>query len=141
MNASAIHTDHGFGRHYLEMVVVMFVGMGLLALPAQWATDAALPGVDPDDPALMLARMGATMTLPMIPWMRWRGHGWRACLEMATAMLVPTLAAIALVAAGAVEDIGALMLIEHVAMLAAMFAVMFARPDEYPRGGGAHGVG
>jgi hypothetical protein len=134
MNASTVDTNHRFARHYLEMVVVMFVGMGILALPAEWATDAALPGVEGDDPTLMLARMAATMILPMIPWMRWRGHGWQACLEMTVAMAVPALAAIALLEAGAVEDIGVLMLIEHVAMLAAMFAVMWARPDEYRRG-------
>ncbi|HYG95828.1 MAG TPA: hypothetical protein VD741_01855 [Solirubrobacterales bacterium] len=123
--------NRNFLRHYAEMVIVMLVGMGLLALPAQWATDALLPGVDGDDTTLMLARMAATMTLPMIPWMRWRGHGWRPCLEMAAAMLVPALGVIALFEAGAVEGVGLLMTIEHVAMFAAMFLVMVARPDEY----------
>src|SRR5215218_2184796 len=102
-----------FARHYLEMVVVMFVGMALLALPAQWATDALWPGVDGDDTTLMLARMGATMTLPMIPWMRWRGHGWQPSLEMAAAMIVPAIGVVA------------------------MLAVMIARPDEYSHA--AHG--
>ena len=69
-----------FARHYLEMVVVMFVGMGLLALPARWAWAGA--GLDTADTAGMLIRMGVTMTLPMIPWMLWRGHGMRPTLEM-----------------------------------------------------------
>jgi hypothetical protein len=120
-----------FARHYLEMVVVMFVGMGLLAMPAQWATDALWPGVDGDDTTLMLARMGATMTLPMIPWMRWRGHGWQPSLEMAAAMVVPAIGVIALLEAGVVESVGLLMTLEHVAMFVGMFAVMIARPDEY----------
>ena len=30
-----------FVRHYVEMVVVMFLGMGVLALPARWAVGAA----------------------------------------------------------------------------------------------------
>jgi hypothetical protein len=90
-----------------------------------------LPGVDDDDPTLMLARMAATMTLPMIPWMRWRGHGWRPCSEMATAMIAPALAVIALFEAGIVESVWLLMTIEHVAMLIAMFLAMIARPDEY----------
>jgi len=114
----------------------MFVGMGVLALPAQWATDRLWPGVDGDDPTLMLGRMAATMTLPMIPWMRWRGHGWRPCLEMAAAMVVPALAVIALLEAGIVEGIGVLMTIEHVAMLVAMLLVMLARPNEYSHGEG-----
>lgn len=120
-----------FARHYAEMVVVMLVGMGLLAMPAQWATDALWPDVDGDDTTLMLARMGVTMTLPMIPWMRWRGHGWRPTLEMAAAMIVPAIGVIALLEAGVMEGVGLLMTIEHVAMFAAMFVVMIARPDEY----------
>jgi hypothetical protein len=120
-----------FLRHYLEMVVVMLVGMGLLALPAQWVTDALWPDVSADDPTLMLARMAVTMTLPMVPWMRWRGHGWRPCLEMAAAMIVPALAVIALLEAGIVEGVGLLMTIEHAAMFIAMFLVMLARTHEY----------
>jgi hypothetical protein len=120
-----------FARHYLEMVVVMFVGMGVLTLPAQWATDAVWPDVDGDDPTLMLARMAATMTLPMIPWMRWRGHGWRPSLEMAAAMVVPAMGVVALLETGVLEDVGLLMLVEHVVMFAAMFVVMIVRPEEY----------
>jgi hypothetical protein len=126
-----------FARHYVEMVVVMFVGMGLLALPAQWATDLALPGVDGDDTTLMLARMGATMTLPMIPWMRWRGHGWQPSLEMVAAMIAPAIGVIALVEAGVVAGVGLAMTIEHVVMFIAMFVVMIARPDEYSHPHGA----
>lgn len=43
----------------------------------------------------------------------------------------PALGVAALVGAGLVEDVGALLLIEHVVMFAAMFAVMLARPQEY----------
>ena len=129
---SALTRD--FARHYLEMVVVMLAGMGLLAVPARWATDAVLPDVDGADPTLMLARMAATMTLPMIPWMRWRGHGWQPCLEMAMAMLVPAIGVIALLEAGVLDAVWLSMTIEHVAMLGAMFVVMIARPQEYAHG-------
>jgi hypothetical protein len=118
-----------FARHYVEMVIVMFVGMGLLALPARWAWAGA--GLDTADTAGMLIRMGVTMTLPMIPWMLWRGHGMRPTLEMAGAMIVPTLGAVVLLAVDAVSGVGLLMTVEHVAMLIAMFAVMAARPEEY----------
>jgi hypothetical protein len=118
-----------FARHYVEMVVVMLVSMGLLALPARWATGAVWTEVD--DPILMLARMAATMTLPMIPWMRWRGHGWKPSLEMAAAMIVPAIGVIALLEVGVVEAVWLLMTAEHVAMFVAMFVVMIARPDEY----------
>ncbi len=120
-----------FARHYGEMVVVMLVGMGLLAMPAHWATDALWPEVRGDDTTLMLARMGATMTLPMIPWMRWRGHGWQPSMEMAAAMIVPAIGVIALLEVGVLETVWLLMTLEHGAMFIAMFAVMIARPDEY----------
>jgi hypothetical protein len=71
------------------------------------------------------------MTLPMIPWMRWRGHGWRPSLEMAASMVVPAMGVVALLETGVLEDVGLLMLVEHVVMFAAMFAVMIVRPEEY----------
>ena len=46
-------------------------------------------------------------------------------------MLLPTFAAIALLAASVVDDIGVLLVVEHVAMLLAMLGVMLLRPDEY----------
>lgn len=123
--------NRAFARHYAEMVVVMLVGMGVLALPAQWLTDAILPGVDGDDTTLMLSRMAATMTLPMLLWMRWRGHNWRPTLEMAAAMIVPAVGTIALYEAGAADGLELLMTVEHVAMFAAMFLAMIGRPGEY----------
>ena len=120
-----------FARHYVEMVLVMLVGMAVLAVPSRLVTDTLLPGVDGDDTTLMLARMGAIMTLPMIPWMRWRGHGWRPTLEMAGSMIVPAIAVIGLHEAAVLDGVGVLMTVEHVAMFAAMFGVMIARPEEY----------
>ena len=129
-----------FARHYLEMVLVMLAGMAVLALPAQWATDALWPGVDGDDTTLMLGRMAVAMTVPMIPWMRWRGHGWRPSAEMAASMIVPGIGVIVLLEAGVVEGVGLLMTLEHVAMFLAMFGVMAARPDEYSHPHSRHGV-
>ena len=71
------------------------------------------------------------MTLPMIGWMRYRGHGWQASAEMAAAMLVPTAGVIALLWTGALEHIGMLLMIEHVVMPPAMLVVMLLRRDEY----------
>ncbi|MBS1886430.1 MAG: hypothetical protein JSU06_04500 [Actinobacteria bacterium] len=120
-----------FARHYAEMAIVMLVGMGVLAVPARLASGALLPSLDPDDPGLMVARMAVIMTVPMLPWMRWRGHAWAPCLEMAAAMLLPAAGVVALVEAGLVESVALPMTIEHVAMFAAMFVAMAARPREY----------
>jgi hypothetical protein len=132
MTASTRH----FIRHYVEMLVAMFAGMGVLFVPALLALGAA--GVSSaelrsDAPALMLLGMGITMTVPMVAWMRYRGHGWPASNEMAAAMMIPTAGVIALLGTGA-AGFGTLMTIEHVVMLPAMLVAMLLRRDEYTQG-------
>ena len=123
-----------FVRHYVEMIIAMFVGMGVLYAPvvATFGWEAA------DAPALALLGMGISMTVAMVAWMRYRGHGWPASNEMAAAMLVPTAGVIALLAAGAATDFGTLMGIEHAVMFPSMLAVMLLRYDEYSGAAHAH---
>jgi flagellar biosynthetic protein FliP len=128
MSASVKH----FLRHYGEMVAAMLLGMAVLGLPMDWAMSSA--GADSD--AFMFLGMATTMTVPMVGWMVYRGHGWRANAEMSASMFGPTFAVIGLLGAGVVTDIGVLLVIEHVAMLAGMLAVMLLRPAEYT---GHHG--
>ena len=123
MSASARH----FLRHYGEMVLAMFLGMAILGFPVDRAMSAA--GADSD--AFMFLGMATTMTVPMVGWMLYRGHGWRANAEMSASMFVPTFAVIGVLTTGILTDIGVLMLVEHVAMLLAMAGVMLLRPDEY----------
>jgi hypothetical protein len=123
-----------FIRHYAEMVVAMFAGMAVLYVPAGWALGAvgsSWSELTDTAPALMLLAMAITMTVPMVGWMRYRGHGRRANTEMSASMLVPTFAVMALQLAGLVEDINVLLVVEHVAMLLGMLGVMLARPSEY----------
>jgi hypothetical protein len=118
-------TKH-FLRHYLEMVVAMFLGMAVLGFPVDWALDRL--GADSD--AWMFMGMATTMTVPMVGWMVYRGHGWRANAEMSASMFVPTFAVIGALTTGLLT-VGVLMLAEHVVMLAAMAGVMLLRPSEY----------
>jgi hypothetical protein len=132
LGASAGH----FIRHYVEMVVAMFAGMVVLGVPAGWALAAvgsSWSELNTGAPSLMLFGMAVTMTVPMVAWMRYRGHGWRANTEMAASMVLPTFAAIGLLAAGIMTDIGILLAVEHVAMLLGMLAAMLLRLDEYAR--------
>jgi hypothetical protein len=125
-----------FVRHYAEMVAAMFLGMAVLGVPAGWllgAVGSSWSELNTDAPALMLLGMAATMTIPMVAWMRYRGHGWRANTEMSASMLLPTFASIGLLGADLVTDIGALMVVEHVAMLLGMLVAMLLRPAEYTR--------
>ena len=123
-----------FARHYVEMVVVMFLGMAVLGLPAGWALEAvgsSWSDLRDESPAAMLLLMAATMTVPMAAWMRRRGHGWGPTNEMSASMIVPTLAVIALDGVGLMSDVGTMLVVEHVAMLAGMLGVMLLRPAEY----------
>lgn len=136
------HSTRHFARHYLEMLVAMFVGMAVLWLPATLALSAAglsSSELRDDAPALLLLVMAVTMTVPMVAWMRYRGHGWAASGEMAAAMLVPTLGVIALLWVGLVGGLGTLLGLEHVAMLLGMLMAMLLRRDEYSRGVHGHG--
>ena len=121
------HTAKHFIRHYAEMVAAMFLGMAVLGFPADWALDAI--GATSDE--FMFLGMATTMTVPMVGWMLYRGHGWRANTEMSASMFIPTFAVIGLLSAGMLTDVGMLMAIEHVAMLLAMAGVMLLRPAEY----------
>jgi hypothetical protein len=127
-------TKH-FLRHYAEMVVAMFLGMAILALPVRAALAAAGTSLSELGDEAMFLAMALEMTIPMVAWMRYRGHAWRPCNEMAAAMLLPTFAAIALLQTGAAS--GLLMGLEHVAMLLGMLVAMLLRPAEYTHG--AHG--
>ena len=126
-----------FARHYLEMLIAMFLGMAVLgavsgaALAAFGVTTSEF---EQDAPALLLLGMAINMTVPMVAWMRYRGHGWPASIEMSASMFIPTFGAIGLLWGGLVEDTDALLLLQHVAMLPSMLVAMLLRPDEYSGG-------
>ncbi len=87
MSASTRHV----ARHYVEMLVAMFLGMTVLGVPAVAALSVvgmSSSELHNDGPALLLFGMAVTMTAPMVAWMRYRGHGWPACAEMTGAMFI-----------------------------------------------------
>ena len=119
-----------FVRHYVEMVAAMFLGMGLLLPPLGAALRAAGTSLHGSD-VLMISAMALTMTVPMVGWMRFRGHAWPACADMTAAMVIPTLTVLALLWTGLVGGLGTLLVIEHVAMLPSMLVAMLLRRAEY----------
>src|SRR3954452_19592855 len=116
-----------FLRHYAEMVVAMLLGMAVLGYPVDWVMGRL--GASSDE--FMFLEMATTMTVPMVGWMVYRGHGWRANAEMSASMFVPTFAVIGALTSGILTDLGVLMLVEHLVMLLAMAGVMLLRPTEY----------
>ena len=119
-----------FVRHYLEMVVAMLVGM--IALGPMWslAGDALGFSAVLHLPEPMVLVMATNMSIAMCAWMRYRGHGWAATLEMAAAMYLPFLLLFPPLWLGSLSADG-LMLWGHVLMLPAMAAAMLWRLGEY----------
>jgi hypothetical protein len=118
-----------FIRHYVEMVVAMLLGMLVLG----GALVLALGNRYDDVPELELLAMATTMTIPMVAWMRYRGHGWAPAWEMTASMFAPTALAIGLLWAGVLASEHTAMGIQHAVMFPAMLGVMLLRLDEYTR--------
>jgi hypothetical protein len=125
-------SKRAFARHFGEMVVAMFLGMGVLGglaalgFAVSGGSSSDLPG------GVRVTLMGIYMTVPMVLWMRYRGHAAARNAEMALSMMVPTLAAAALAFAGMLGT-GAALGIQHAVMVPAMLGVMLWRYEEYAR--------
>jgi hypothetical protein len=114
------------------MIAAMMVGMMMFG-----AAVGALgepPGYS--SPVVEYGLMGASMSVSMVAWMRFRGHAWSDGLEMTAAMLVPMFAVVTPFGLGAaVETPGrsdhSLMMFAHVAMVGGMVALMIYRRGRY----------
>ena len=127
------HKIRHFVRHYAEMVGAMFLGMGVLFVPAVALLAAAgvsRAELEGDLPALLLFLMGITMTAPMVAWMRLRGMAARPTAEMAAAMVV--LALLILVAGWlGIVAMETLPWLAHGLMMPAMLVPMLLRLELY----------
>ena len=131
-----------FSRHAVEMTVAMLLGMAVLGLAFR-AFHLAVFGTGFDDAwhehtALAVFAMTFNMTLPMVGVMRYRGHGWGRCGEMAAAMFALAVALLVLFWLG-VFSASVVLPLEMALMLPTMIAVMALRFEEYaePRGSAA----
>jgi hypothetical protein len=128
-----------FSRHVIEMTVAMMLGMCVLGMTFR-AIHLAVFGTGFDaawheHTELAVFAMTFNMTLPMVALMRYRGHGWDRCGEMAAAMFVLAFALVVPFWLGALAA-DAVLPLEMALMLPAMVAVMALRFEEYagPRG-------
>lgn len=125
-----------FTLHFLEMVVVMMVGMMpyhalIRALPPEYAVWFAR------GTTLYRLGMALSMALPMLPWMKVRGHGWRSGAEMALAMLAPTAVVLLLCWLGLDQGQPWVRNADGPGMLLAMLGLMLCRREHYT-GGHSH---
>ena len=124
-----------FTRHYVEMVVAMFLGMAVMG------GAIALLGTPPgyDTTLGLYAYMGLAMSAPMVAWMRRMGHPWSDCWEMTASMVAPMYALVLPFALGLLPlSAMGLMMWAHVAMLGGMLALMLYRWDVYANGAHCH---
>lgn len=119
-----------FILHFLEMLLVMFIGMGIFSGLAALAFAAAGSSVSDQPGAFRVMLMGVNMTIPMVSWMWFRGHSVAQNVEMAAAMLVPSVLAATLVRSDVLGTMAG-MAIQHAVMVPAMLGVMLWRYDEY----------
>ncbi|WP_430296856.1 hypothetical protein [Sinomonas sp. B1-1] len=112
-----------FALHGLEMVIAMLVGMVVLGTVWSWL------GLSHDTAVESLV-MATDMAIAMAVWMRFRGHGLPAIVEMSAAMYVPFLALLPFYWTGALSAMD-VMSAGHVLMLPAMLASMLRRRHEY----------
>ena len=116
-------TNRAFVVHYLQMLVAMFVGMGVL-MPL---TMPLGHGAGVEVNALLMA---TSMTVGMSAWMAWKRHPWPGIAEMGLAMYLAFVVLFPLHWLGLLSD-GGVMLVGHVLMLPAMAVAMLRRRDEY----------
>ena len=119
-----------FVRHYLEMVIAMFVGMGVLWpvwLGLFWVSGQSQLADRTDVDAITMA---IDMSVAMAAWMRFRGHAGTPILEMCAAMVLPFVVLLVPYWYGAVGRV-AVMAVGHSAMLVTMLLAMLWRRDEY----------
>jgi hypothetical protein len=104
----------------IPLIVLFFVG----------AAKIGYPDLIQQSPELSVLAMGFILSLPMLAWMRFRGHEWRPTLEMAsTTVVLGTL----LVGLGWLGVLAKSSLFEWMRTLAcpAMFIPMLFRLDLY----------
>lgn|SRR5436190_11872339 len=136
--AHETRSTYRFLRHYAEMVAVMFAGMFALMAPTGVLLGAVGTSWSRLSPAMYTFVMAMTMAVPMVAWMRYRGHAWRPNIEMAASMLIPTFAVMGMLWSGLAS--GGLMVPEHAGMLTCMLVAMLLRRGEYSSATHHHGL-
>lgn len=130
-----------FVRHFLEMMLVMMLGMCVLGAAFGelhfLLFGSGVANAWRDHVGLAAFAMAFNMTVPMVLWMRYRGHSWERGWEMAVVMNLPVLPAFVLYGAGVIPG-GGVLGIQMMLMVPAMLAAMLYRKDQYSAPHTAH---
>ena len=140
-------------QHYLEMVIAMFAGMlawgwlsaALFGQGGAIGMHASMPAtevIDAEQSVMSqiggITTMDLSMIIPIVLWLRYRGHSWRHGAEMSAAMVVPAIPVYTaeLIWPGTFGPVSAML--SHGAMLSGMAALMIAQRDVYAKYDHAH---
>lgn len=123
-----------FLRHFFEMLLVMMLGMCVLGAAFgafhELAFGSGFAAAWRDHVVLAAFAMAFNMTVPMVLWMRYRGHSWERGGEMAAAMNLPVLPLLVLYGFDVIPARGVLGG-QMMLMIPAMLAAMLYRKKEY----------
>jgi hypothetical protein len=117
----------------VAMAIGMFAGTAIFLTAVGMTFDEATAKRASE----ILLVMAISMTVPMVAWMRLRGHRWGRCGEMAVAMIAPVVPFLLLVWSGATKT--ALCGLYCALTVPAMYVAMRYRVEEYRHGAG-HGA-
>ncbi len=118
-----------FAFHYLEMVIAMFIGMGVFA-PVWHVVFDAFGSAAMERTDVMAMSMATDMVIGMSLWMWFRGHAAAPIAEMALAMYLPFVVLLVPLWLGLIGGTF-LMVAGHVLMLGTMLLAMLRRREEY----------
>jgi hypothetical protein len=131
-----------FLRHFFEMLLVMMLGMCVLGAAFgafhELAFGSGFAAAWRDHVGLAAFAMAFNMTVPMVLWMRYRGHSWERGGEMAAAMNLPVLPLLVLYGVDVIPARGVLEG-QMMLMIPAMLGAMLYRKEEYSAPHTAHG--
>jgi hypothetical protein len=131
-----------FLRHFFEMLLVMMLGMCVLGAAFgafhELAFGSGFAAAWRDHVVLAAFAMAFNMTVPMVLWMRSRGHSRERGGEMSAAMSVPVLPLLVLYGFDVIPARGVLGG-QMMLMIPAMLAAMLYRKEEYSSPHTAHG--
>ena len=131
-----------FLGHLLEMILVMMLGMIVFGAAFRelhvLLFGSGYAAAWRDHVGLAAFAMAFNMTVPMVLWMRYRGHSWERCGEMALAMNLPLLPLLVLYGLGAIAA-GAVLGLQMMLMIPAMVGAMLYRKEEYSAAHTGHG--
>jgi transcriptional regulator GlxA family with amidase domain len=117
-----------FALHFAEMTIAMVAGMAVFHLAAGGHGREAARDIPW---TVHEVGMIVFMTVPMVAWMRLRGHSWRHGAEMALGMLAPVVVIDVLLGLGAAATLPWLQHAAGPAMMLGMLAAMLLRREQY----------